>query len=191
MSPPRTGHGTPSVHVTATVPEEPPVSPTKSVSTVKKEKLVLDTEPKAPSDDLGDKQTLAPPNLRKMPSTVSLSATRPASPSAVTPTTPSLSLGAGVTTDDEETDFQSAYSASPRGSYGSFENFSVGTYPASDSEQGTPTRDNKARLDDFEPLSVKGRERVSSTSTATDSKVRKSGRTSEETVITRPMVIRD
>jgi nicotinamide N-methyltransferase len=61
------------------------------------------------------------PPMRRISSGASLSATRPVSPSELTPTTPSLTPGAFATTDDEETDFQSAYSASPRESYGSFE----------------------------------------------------------------------
>lgn len=102
--------------------------------------------------------------LRKIPSTVSLSATRPVSPSAATPITPTLTTGASTTTDDEDTDFQSAYSASPRGSYGSFENFSTKNPDTSDSEAGTPT---KSHLDDF---ARRSRDRASSTATAKASK---------------------
>ena len=114
--------------------------------------------PTVPEKDGHKKPDLA--NLRKIPSTVSLSATRPASPAAITPVTPTLTTGASTTTDDEDTDFQSAYSASPRGSYGSFENFSAKNPDTSDSEAGTPT---KSHLDDF---SRRSRDRASSTATA-------------------------
>ncbi|KAF9453813.1 hypothetical protein P691DRAFT_755175 [Macrolepiota fuliginosa MF-IS2] len=43
------------------------------------------------------------------------------SPDQVTPTTPSLTPGASAATDESDTDFQSAYSASPRNSYGNFD----------------------------------------------------------------------
>lgn len=115
-------------------------------------------------------------SLRKIPSTVSLSATRPISPTAVTPVTPTLTTGASTATDDEDTDFQSAYSASPRGSYGSFDNFSSKNPDTSDSEAGTPT---KSYLDDF---ARRSRDRASSTATA---KATKSlTRASQDTVIT-------
>ncbi|TFK41160.1 AEX-3 domain-containing protein [Crucibulum laeve] len=42
---------------------------------------------------------------------------RPVSPTQSAPPTPALTTGAAPTTDDSDTDFQSAYSASPRGSY--------------------------------------------------------------------------
>jgi EEF1A N-terminal glycine/lysine methyltransferase len=107
--------------------------------------------------------TKAPPALRKIPSDVSISALRPASSSASnTPVTPTLTTGASVATDDEETDFQSAYSTSPRHSYGNFDNYVVRP-EESDSEQGTPTTVAKEYLDDFGPSN---RERASSNATA-------------------------
>ncbi|KAF5355625.1 hypothetical protein D9756_003768 [Leucocoprinus leucothites] len=45
-------------------------------------------------------------------------ALKPLSPEQNTPTTPSLTPGASATTDESDTDFQSAYSTSPRDSYG-------------------------------------------------------------------------
>ncbi|KAK7468898.1 hypothetical protein VKT23_003395 [Stygiomarasmius scandens] len=52
------------------------------------------------------------PQVRKIASGASLSATTPVSPS-----TPALTPVTNGTTDESDTDFQSAYSASPRGSY--------------------------------------------------------------------------
>ncbi|KZT02704.1 uncharacterized protein LAESUDRAFT_684942, partial [Laetiporus sulphureus 93-53] len=58
-------------------------------------------------------------DIRDLPSpTLTLTVGRPASPAVITPTTPSLSFGPSAATDDEDTDFQSAYSASPRDSHG-------------------------------------------------------------------------
>lgn len=101
-------------------------------------------------------------NLRKIPSDVSLGAIGHDSPTAVaSPITPSLTTGTSVaTTDDEDADFQSAYSTSPRGSYGSFENFGAAT-EGEDSDVATPTTIAKEYLDDFG-----ARERASSTATA-------------------------
>lgn len=42
-------------------------------------------------------------------------------PEQITPTTPALTPGASAATDESDTDFQSAYSASPRDSYGNFD----------------------------------------------------------------------
>ncbi|KAH8100713.1 DENN domain-containing protein [Cristinia sonorae] len=122
------------------------------------DRSTLTEKPLPQRDEAGKKPSLA--SLRKIPSTVSLSATRPATPSTMTPVTPTLTTGATTTTDDEDTDFQSAYSASPRGSYGSFENYSGKNPDTSDSDVGTPT---KSHLDDFTRTS---RERASSTATA-------------------------
>ncbi|TCD71538.1 hypothetical protein EIP91_008919 [Steccherinum ochraceum] len=125
-------------------------------------------------EDSNKKPSLS--SLRKIPSTVSLSATRPASPTTVTPVTPTLTAATSTTTDDEDTDFQSAYSTSPRGSYGSFENFSSKNPDTSDSEAGTPT---KSHLDDF---SRRSRDRASSTATAKATKSHP--RASQDTVVT-------
>ncbi len=75
-----------------------------------------------------------------------------ASPNPLSPTT-----GISAATDDEETDFQSAYSRSSRGSYSSLEKFAVRT-DESDSEVGTPTTEYMGDLGI--------RERASSTATA-------------------------
>ncbi|TFK93444.1 hypothetical protein K466DRAFT_478652 [Polyporus arcularius HHB13444] len=126
--------------------------------------------------------------LRKIPSAASISAN---SPQPVTPSTPSLTPGASAVTDDEETDFQSAYSTSPRGSYGSsLEHYAVRTYDQDEpSEEGTPTRLVGHHLDEFgthQDTVFKARERNFSTSTATAKNVRTNGRltnrASEDTV---------
>ena len=131
------------------------------------------------------------PPLRRIPSGVSLSATRPVSPpvspSEVSATTPSLTPAVSATTDDEETDFQSAYSASPRESYGSFENGNGGKYDEDDT--GSLEKEDK---DGFERHSVHTfaklqRERVSSTATAIQrhDQAQPSPTFSEDTVISR------
>ncbi|KIK70981.1 hypothetical protein GYMLUDRAFT_185209 [Collybiopsis luxurians FD-317 M1] len=56
-------------------------------------------------------------SVRKIASGASLSAARPISPSQITPSTPALSPGLHGTTDESDSDFQSAYSVSPRESY--------------------------------------------------------------------------
>lgn len=100
------------------------------------------------------------------------------SPTVITPITPSSTNVTSVVTDDEA-DYQSAYSTSPRHSYGSFEQFSVKT-EASDSELGTPT--TKEYVVD---LGRPYRDRTMSTVTAKDTKTRH--RDSEDTVVTSPI----
>ena len=123
--------------------------------------------------------------MRRSPSTASIGAI---SRSAATPTTPSLTPGASAVTDDEESDFQSAYSTSPRGSYGSLEHYAVKAYdPEEHDEQGTPTNLSAAdHLDEFgghQDVVLKARERNFSTSTATSAKYhRLNSRASEDTV---------
>lgn len=144
----------------------------------KKEKYIKEEDEAQP-----DQHKVDLPGLRKIPSAVSIGATRSSSPSAPTPITPSLTTATSTTTDDEDTDFQSAYSASPRGSYGSFENFAVKTYDTSDgSEAGTPTTTGGSpdHLDDFGGRT--SRDRASSTATAKDTKGRL--RASQDTVTT-------
>lgn len=104
--------------------------------------------------------------LRTIPSVASLTALRPDSPSVASPITPSLTTTTSIATDDEDTDFQSAYSTSPRGSYHSFENFAAKKFDSSESDSGTPTSADtrKGHLDDGR----NSRERASSTATAKD-----------------------
>ncbi|KAH7883590.1 DENN domain-containing protein [Phlebopus sp. FC_14] len=76
--------------------------------------------------------------LRKVDSGASLSALSPDAPTT-TPTTPALTPAMTATTDDSDTDFQSAYSTSPRNSYGSFESRKLKKATCSDSDSGTST----------------------------------------------------
>ncbi|KAF8922558.1 AEX-3 domain-containing protein [Mucidula mucida] len=118
------------------------------------------------SDVSRDEQsTPEPVAVRKIASGASLSAMRPVPTPQQTPSTPGLTPVTASATDDSDTDFQSAYSASPRGSYGSF-----------DSNHGPQIRDASDQEkvlhelpDDFgkpaAPFTRMGRERGSSAST--------------------------
>ena len=136
--------------------------PVKSVESEDRNTIVaVDTSQTLVEDD-----TLTYGKLRKIPSDPSLSALHPASPTSpqvTTPITPSLTNGTSSVTDDEDGDYQSAYSTSPRGSYGSFEKYSNHPDEASDSDLGTPTNVAKEYVVDLEPSY---RNRASSTSTA-------------------------
>ena len=164
----------------------------KPASEAPREKKHEASESKGPTEHKVNKQSLELPTLRTSSSSVSNATISTTPRSAITPTTPSLSVGGtSVTTDDEDTDFQSAYSTSPRGSYGSLGE--VKTHTSSDSEQGTPTASEKFPIEAIEALrspEPKGRERGSSTSTVGRG-VRSEGmRTSVENVITaRPTVL--
>jgi nicotinamide N-methyltransferase len=133
-----------------------------------------------------------PPPMRRIPSGVSLTATRPASspipPSEMAPTTPSLTPGVSTTTDDEETDFQSAYSASPRESYGEFDEKN-GNYEEPEDETVSLEKDHKSNFGQHSvsALSKLQRERVSSTATAVQRhhQAQPSPTLSEDTVISR------
>ena len=117
--------------------------------------------------------------LRKIASGVSLSATRPASPAALTPSTPALTPALTGTTDDSDTDFQSAYSASPRESYGDFdEDGAVGALPHVD-DFGVPAAAGRYQR-------AKNRERVSSVATTiTGDRAQPSPTLSEDTIVSR------
>ncbi|KIP11944.1 hypothetical protein PHLGIDRAFT_98631 [Phlebiopsis gigantea 11061_1 CR5-6] len=137
------------------------------------------------SQTLVDDDTLTYGDLRKISSNVSLSALQPASPTSIqvtTPITPSLTAGTSSVTDDEDGDYQSAYSTSPRGSYGSFEKYSGHTDDASESDLGTPTTVSKEYVVELEPSY---RDRASSTSTAKGTKHRY--RPNEDAVPTSPI----
>jgi hypothetical protein len=112
------------------------------------------------SRDLAD-----PVSIRKIASGASLSATRPVSPSQVTPSTPALSPGIHGTTDESDTDFQSAYSISPRESYnGSLEY----DQPSDEEHLETHLPDEFGKHPAPAPaFSKHRRDRLSSTSTAT------------------------
>ncbi|OBZ79713.1 hypothetical protein A0H81_01119 [Grifola frondosa] len=113
-SPPASGRSTPVRQATpATIlPDETLVaSPTESEM-----KMTPEVQLKVPPIQIITNQSLDQPGLREIPSTASLSAIRPLS--VATPSTPSLTPSTSAATDDEETDFQSAYSASPRAAMG-------------------------------------------------------------------------
>ncbi|PCH33648.1 hypothetical protein WOLCODRAFT_112226 [Wolfiporia cocos MD-104 SS10] len=169
--PPRSSNSLDSMDTTpAPVPEEQ-----ESVET-----CVVDVQTASP------KQSLELPALRQFPTSTTLSA----SPSEITPITPSLSVSTSVTTDDEDADFQSAYSMSPRNSYGDhFEERPGKAHRADDSEHGTPTIAEKIAGDAWKGQALKVRERASSTSTATETKVRLGTPTSIETVVTPPPAV--
>lgn len=128
---------------------------------------------------VGDEDTVKLESLRTDADLSGLGPGSPVSPTVITPITPSLTTATSNATDDEA-DYQSAYSVSPRGStYGSFERFSVNT-EGSDSELGTPT--TKEYMVD---MGRSYRDRASSTATAKDTKTRY--RASEDTVVTSPI----
>lgn len=162
ITPISTGHNTPR---RVSEDSKPPVENSVSKAT-----------PPSSNKEAGDTHR----GLRTIPSVASLTAIRSDSPSAVTPITPSLTTTTSIATDDEDTDFQSAYSTSPRGSYHSFENFAVKTYDTSDSDGGTPTtaETRKGHLDDGR----NSRERASSTATAKATRHRQS----QDTVTSKP-----
>ena len=107
--------GSSSTHTTSRLNSEEPVPPVRqrhdptslAVDTKSRDSLSPSRPPRADAPSQ---------SLRRIGSGVSLSATPP-SP-ALTPITPTLTQGNIGSTDDEETDFQSAYSVSPRDSYG-------------------------------------------------------------------------
>lgn len=83
---------------------------------------------------------------QKLPSLQKSLEVRPQSPLEPSPITPSLTPGIG-TTDDEDTDFQSAYSVSPRDSYSESldHHSSAKNMDASDMDElSTPTMDDTA-----------------------------------------------
>ncbi|TFY54314.1 hypothetical protein EVJ58_g8934, partial [Rhodofomes roseus] len=166
----------------------PPAEP-RPVTEVSREKTSEASESKTPSAPNVTKQSLELPTLRTSASMVSNATVSTTPRSAITPTTPSLSVGTSVTTDDEDTDFQSAYSSSPRVSYGSLENV-IRTQQSSDSEQGTPTTSETFLFDALRSPDLKSRERGSSTSTVGLGVRAEGARNSMETVITaRPTVL--
>ena len=171
-------------------PQATPAEP-RPVNEASQDKKSESAESKRPTEHSINKQSLELPTLRTSSSSVSNATISTTPRSAITPTTPSLSIGTSVTTDDEDTDFQSAYSTSPRGSYGSLGE--VKTHNSSDSEQGTPTASEKFPIEAIEALrspEPKGRERGSSTSTVGRG-IRSEGmRNNVENVITaRPTVL--
>ncbi|KDQ63546.1 hypothetical protein JAAARDRAFT_29564 [Jaapia argillacea MUCL 33604] len=114
--------------------------------------------------------------LRKIPSGLSITATRPISPSAPTPSTPALTPGV-ASTDDSDTDFQSAYSTSPRGSY-------AGQHPDSEDGLSEHTEDEFGKRPFSQFAGIQGaRQRLVSTATATVAAPHPSPTLTEDTVV--------
>ncbi|THH21551.1 hypothetical protein EW146_g15 [Bondarzewia mesenterica] len=122
-----------------------------------------------------------PGALRKIASGVSLSAMRPVSPPVLIPSTPALTPALTGTTDDSDTDFQSAYSTSPRESYGDFDQGGQpSSLPSSDFHR---SEEFGVRAPGSFPT-VKGRERVSSVATTvTGEGAQPSPTFSEDTIV--------
>jgi len=114
-------------------------------------------------EDITPTPTTETQSLRKIASGASLSALSPDVP-VTTPTTPALTPALSSTTDDSDTEFQSAYSTSPRGSYGSFESSKLATYNDSDDSGSATDRTGEKHITEFTKLPT--RERISSTATA-------------------------
>jgi hypothetical protein len=114
-----------------------------------------------------DEGTVADSNqpLRKIASGASLSALSPSEPA--TPSTPALTPAIGFITDDSDTEFQSAYSTSPRDSYVSFDGRQTPLYHDSDdSVEFTDQSRDYGKQVASQLTKAPVRERVSSTATA-------------------------
>ncbi|KAI6047633.1 DENN domain-containing protein [Pisolithus marmoratus] len=122
-------------------------------------------EPEA-TGSVATEDTMTPttetPSMRKVTSGASLSALSPEAPTT-TPTTPALTPALSSTTDDSDTDFQSAYSTSPRDSYGSFDS-NQAVHNESDDSGNATDRTGERHVTEFTKLPM--RERLSSTATA-------------------------
>ncbi|KAG0708851.1 DENN domain-containing protein [Suillus ampliporus] len=122
------------------------------------------------------------PSLRKIASGASLSAL---SPEAATPSTPALTPAIGSITDDSDTEFQSAYSTSPRDSYVSFDGRQTPHYH--DSDDSTDSTDRSCNYG--KPVTKSPvRERVSSTATAI-LRTRSSPSLDEDTIVLKGRVL--
>ena len=107
--------GSSSAHTTPQIHKEEPVPPVRQHHDPTP--LVVDTKARDTLTPSRPPRGDPPQGLRRIGSGVSLGATPP-SP-ALTPVTPALTQGNIGSTDDEDmSDFQSAYSVSPRDSYG-------------------------------------------------------------------------
>ncbi|RDB28884.1 hypothetical protein Hypma_015524 [Hypsizygus marmoreus] len=106
-----------------------------------------------------EQSTPEPPVTPSVPTDGYPNATRP----APVPPSPMLTPAATVTADDSDTDFQSAYSTSPRGSYGSFEKGQGADDGEGRSDTDLPDEFGKHSAPSFARAH---RERVSSTATA-------------------------
>ncbi|KAH0838307.1 DENN domain-containing protein [Lanmaoa asiatica] len=105
-------------------------------------------------------------SLRKVASGASLTALSPAAPTTA-PTTPALTPAMTTTTDESDTEFQSACSTSPRDSYGSFESKKAMQHDSDDSGTSTDQDYNreKRHVTEYTNLPIM-RARLSSSATA-------------------------
>ncbi|KAF8560362.1 hypothetical protein OG21DRAFT_1401805 [Imleria badia] len=126
----------------------------------REDKILAQTESETDGTDLQTPtaETSQRPSLRKIASGASLTALSPEAPTTA-PTTPALTPAISTTTDESDTDFQSACSASPRDS---FEGKKVSQHDSDDS--GTSTDMEKRHVTEFTDLPM--RARLSSTATA-------------------------
>ncbi|KAF9229287.1 hypothetical protein BS17DRAFT_771267 [Gyrodon lividus] len=105
-------------------------------------------------------------SLRTLASGPSLIAPSPEVPTTA-PTTPALTPAMTVATDDSDTEFQSAYSTSPRDSYGSFEsNRKAADRDSGDSGTSTDRNVEQRHVTEYTKMPIPVRERLSSTATA-------------------------
>ncbi|KAG6381179.1 DENN domain-containing protein [Boletus reticuloceps] len=104
-------------------------------------------------------------SVRKAPSAASLTAFSPEAPTTA-PTTPALTPSLTTTTDESDTDFQSACSASPRDSCGSFEGKKVLQHDSDDSGTSTDQDYNREKMHVTAYTDLPLRARLSSTATA-------------------------
>jgi len=113
-----------------------------------------------------DEGTVSGPtqSLRKIASGASLSALSPSI--ATTPSTPTIVPAVGPITDDSDTDFQSAYSTSPRDSYVSFDGRQTPHYHDSDDSTDSTGQGHYGQRVTYQLTRSPVRERVSSTATA-------------------------
>ncbi|KAF8642379.1 hypothetical protein AX16_009647 [Volvariella volvacea WC 439] len=139
-------------------------------------------------DETSTQDSVSQPTLRRAPSGDSLYSKRAMSPTQLTPSTPSLTGGATGLTDDSDTDFQSAYSTSPRDSYASFDNHRALTLSVDDPQGIIELDDNGyGELEKASALTPQiGRERALSTATAINTRdVEPSPTYSEDTIVAR------
>ena len=136
------------------------------------ETTATDTEMRLRSSSVASETQDSRP-LRKISSGVSLSATPRSPPMAPIPNTPALTLSGMATTDDEDmSDFQSAYSVSPRDSYNENTDgkniLQVRTSISDGEERGTPTAMNTEQFRTQQNLMSLPRDRSASNATAID-----------------------
>jgi hypothetical protein len=103
-------------------------------------------------------------SVRKVSSGASLTAISSVTPTTA-PTTPALTQAPTITTDESDTDFQSACSTSPRDSYGSFDGNKALQHDSDDSGTSTDQDYNSGKRHVTEYTDLPVRARLSSTAT--------------------------